>query len=105
MELLDLLTKFITTPAACTEGELQRLATEVNLAHPDALALIEAGNSYPRKWSGLLSDIQRATWERQNFAALSKEPWATPEALEAQAAPSELADLPQSEIAKLVFGV
>ena len=103
MNLIDIAQRFSQCPDLCTNEEIAALAAGFNLAHPDAMTLIQIANQHTTKWEGLVKEIRQKHFERVNFEALSKNPYASQDEIEAMPQPGELANLPQSEIAALVF--
>lgn len=105
MDIIEIAKKFSANPSACTAEEIALLARDFHDAHPQAHLLFPIGNAHPRgRWDGLRAEIKRAHFERQNFEALAKNPFATEAEIKAMPQPSDLANLSQAELGRLIFG-
>ena len=105
MDILTTARKFSQSPSQCSDSEIAALATVDFLAHPLALQLIAVGNSHKTKMAGLQAEIRRAHFERVNWDSLVQNPFATEDEIKATPTPSDMAALPQSDLAAMVFGV
>jgi hypothetical protein len=105
MDIIEIAKKFSANPSACTDDEIAALAANFDLRYSPIEAALAVGNAHPRGgWDGLLSEIKNIHWQRQNFDALTRNPFATPEEIAAMPKPSDLANLSQSELGAMIFG-